>query len=261
MRKKKTDKKIEQTKTKSRAKYECTEDLNQQISFFNLVPFSCELPSPPFIFVETKYNKPHKQEADKGAIKEIFEEIPENLARHITECYSHTGEQLLYYINYYYNHLFLRNAVNFFAKCREAGFTSEDGEMNASQWDFTSEDEEINASQWEQLLVPAQISAMVVIDGKVNYKHMFPVGEILRGIEYDRLRSCAICEKIFWAKNKNSETCSEPCRNALRQRRHRKKNKEAVNAKRQARYQRKKQEKELAREERRKALLDNYKKE
>ena len=62
----------------------------------------------------------------------------------------------------------------------------------------------------------------------------------LEGLDVDRLRICEICGKIFWAVNKNSETCSKTCLNALRQRRYRAKNKESINAKRQKIYELKK---------------------
>lgn len=59
-------------------------------------------------------------------------------------------------------------------------------------------------------------------------------------VEYRRIRQCLICEHIFWAKRKDSETCSKNCFNALRQRRHRERNKEAINVKRRENYNYKK---------------------
>jgi predicted nucleic acid-binding Zn ribbon protein len=86
-------------------------------------------------------------------------------------------------------------------------------------------------------------------DGKYQVKSSSGIADIfaeaLPGVDADRIRRCAICLKIFWAKNKNSETCSEPCRNALRQRRHREKNKEEVNAKRREYYRQNKKLKEI----------------
>ncbi len=43
----------------------------------------------------------------------------------------------------------------------------------------------------------------------------------LDGVVWERVRSCAICDRIFWASRKESETCSPPCANNLRVRRHR----------------------------------------
>lgn len=53
----------------------------------------------------------------------------------------------------------------------------------------------------------------------------------------ERIRSCEICSSVFWASYKNSVTCSESCLNALRQRKHRAKNKDSINAKRRKKYQ------------------------
>lgn len=52
----------------------------------------------------------------------------------------------------------------------------------------------------------------------------------------DRIRSCEICSRIFWANRKDSETCSPDCFNTLRQRRYRERNKEKVNRERRKNY-------------------------
>lgn len=67
--------------------------------------------------------------------------------------------------------------------------------------------------------------------------------EGVKGIDADRLRICEICNEIFWAKRKDSETCSKSCFNALRQRRHRERNKDEINAKRRENYKYKKEKK------------------
>lgn len=77
-------------------------------------------------------------------------------------------------------------------------------------------------------------------DKKLKIEPNTSLLDALNGIEADRLRICTICNKIFWAKNKNSETCSKTCLNALRQRRHREKNKEEINLKRRENYRLKK---------------------
>ncbi len=62
-----------------------------------------------------------------------------------------------------------------------------------------------------------------------------------------RLRLCEICKRIFWANYKNSFTCEKNCLNALRQRRHREKNKEEINTKRRDNYRQNKKLKEIRR--------------
>jgi hypothetical protein len=38
----------------------------------------------------------------------------------------------------------------------------------------------------------------------------------LHGVIGERVRSCEICQNIFWASRKDKETCSQPCANNLR---------------------------------------------
>lgn len=91
--------------------------------------------------------------------------------------------------------------------------------------------------------IPATIS--ITPQGKALAKSDLKLLNAINSIEFDRLRVCEICNQIFWANYKNSFTCSTPCLNALRQRRHRKKNKEVINAKRKANYDRNKKLKQL----------------
>lgn len=70
--------------------------------------------------------------------------------------------------------------------------------------------------------------------------------KVIESIDLERLRACKTCGRVFWAKRKDSETCQTVCFNALRQRRHREQNKEAINARRKENYQFKKQQKERA---------------
>lgn len=73
--------------------------------------------------------------------------------------------------------------------------------------------------------------------GKIDdYPHSFLLGE-LKNIDYDRIRICEVCPRIFWAYNKNSFTCSAACANRLRVKRHRQlseEEKEARKAQRKA---------------------------
>lgn len=66
-------------------------------------------------------------------------------------------------------------------------------------------------------------SKIVIQDNKINV--ILPeFFEIINGIDLERLRICKICSLIFWAVRKDSETCSLPCANNLRVRRHRNSN-------------------------------------
>lgn len=56
------------------------------------------------------------------------------------------------------------------------------------------------------------------------------------GVDADRIRACKICNAVFWAIRKDSESCSPHCYNTLRQRLHREKNREIINERRRANY-------------------------
>ena len=66
-------------------------------------------------------------------------------------------------------------------------------------------------------------------DGKYKAKHSSTVAVLLDDALTDamasRLRRCEVCLSIFWAKRKNSETCSTRCFNTLKQRKARKRKK------------------------------------
>ena len=66
------------------------------------------------------------------------------------------------------------------------------------------------------------------------------LADAINNVDGDRIRACEICNHVFWANRKDSETCSPMCFNTLRQRRHRERNKEEINCKRRENYQYKK---------------------
>ena len=45
-----------------------------------------------------------------------------------------------------------------------------------------------------------------------------PLLDALNGVRADRIRSCAVCKRIFWAPRVNSECCCETCRKTFNQR-------------------------------------------
>jgi len=63
----------------------------------------------------------------------------------------------------------------------------------------------------------------VAVDLVVNEDGLFtasdnPLLGALRGVRADRIRSCAVCRRIFWAPRVNSECCCESCRKTYNQR-------------------------------------------
>jgi hypothetical protein len=51
-------------------------------------------------------------------------------------------------------------------------------------------------------------------------------GEAINGVNFDRIRSCKICERVFWATNVNSKACSPKHASNLRLQKSRQLNKE-----------------------------------
>lgn len=52
----------------------------------------------------------------------------------------------------------------------------------------------------------------------------------IHGVDGDRIRLCAVCNRLFWARRKSSETDTSQCLNILHQRRHRERGKEKIDA-------------------------------
>jgi hypothetical protein len=67
------------------------------------------------------------------------------------------------------------------------------------------------------------------------------LGAIVGTKHLDRLRSCVICQKVFWAQRIEALTCSQKCSNAFHQRKRREKDRDEINAKRRETYVSKKQ--------------------
>jgi hypothetical protein len=67
--------------------------------------------------------------------------------------------------------------------------------------------------------VLCQASVDLVVDGRGQLGlSQNPVLEALVGVRADRIRSCNICNRVFWAPRVNSECCSERCRKTYNQR-------------------------------------------
>ncbi len=63
-------------------------------------------------------------------------------------------------------------------------------------------------------------------------------------LDIDRIRICKMCDYFFWAKRKDSITCSYPCSNAYQQKNYREEHKEEIKTQRKKRSQSLKEQKE-----------------
>jgi hypothetical protein len=240
MRKKKKEKKVEQQEKKSRAKYKCPEEVKPLIDKVNLVPFPINMTNLEFE-IEHRTRILREKTGDIGAavssievLQDSLRDLPEDFQDYVKSfCYaSHLYPVSISKVSSVEAHRMVREYIVFY-KLR--------GETIYYARRLKSEKEGISHMEvWDVFPITASGVIRKDKDGK-NFVE--GLAGVIHKIIPDRFRMCEICNRIFWAENKNSFTDSETCRNALRQRRHRQKNKEEIKAKRQKYYQSKKEQK------------------
>ncbi|MDQ3713850.1 MAG: hypothetical protein M3388_16745 [Acidobacteriota bacterium] len=253
MRKKKSDKNTEQPEKKSRAKYQCPIGLARFIEELhlvfpkvdlrdkNVVFEENELPRRPDISEEERHNLLF--ERNKKVLEECVKDFDGDYARVLfSKFYPVWREANPDAPEYYLKNLALFDALDAYEKFRELrGYLQSIArffaQLRAGNIKRDNKREiETNDGKVLKFPDPPGLLSREGTIGKIGSE----IFETFIGLDLDRIRECGICSRIFWAKNKNSQTCSGPCRNALRQRKHRKKNKEKINADRRRNYQNKK---------------------
>ena len=98
------------------------------------------------------------------------------------------------------------------------------------KWPETQTSKDVSFEQWEAIerarlglpMCRTSVDLVVDEDGRIKLSKG-PVLEALDGERAaDRIRSCVICERIFWAPRINSECCSLGCRKTFNMRNSRK---------------------------------------
>lgn len=239
MRKKKSDKKIELKEKKSRAKYKCPDEVKLLIDKVNLVPFPTNVLNLEYE-LEMRHRllpvQPNIKVSQREVLKDCLKDLPEKFQNYIKDfCYaSHLykvdidkvdmheiGRMTMAYVEFQRLH----NETIYYARRLK---NEKEGITYPNSWE----------------VFPIRASGIIRKDENGN-NYVDGLAGVIHKIIPDRFRMCEICNLIFWANYKNSLTCSKPCLNALRQRRHRKTNKEAINAKRRANYKRNKKLKQI----------------
>ncbi|HXH70429.1 MAG TPA: hypothetical protein VNI60_08880 [Pyrinomonadaceae bacterium] len=263
MRKKKSNLEFEPKEKKSRAKFQCPPELKLIIDLAASIPPNRVLPDWREVLAKHKQNNfpanyADWQPAQKRALKfsvllntyeECIQGLPEqlksvllfqsesNLITKLDIPLEEDDKEMKEAIRY----LALINAFHLYEKFRQVR-----AELRGLV-DFLTKyrKEESLLSVSEELSDPEELPKFEI---KYTYdehtesikSQSFDLYGAIYKKNLNRLRACEICRLIFWANNKNSFTCSKSCLNALRQRRHREKNKEEINAKRRSNYQQKK---------------------
>jgi hypothetical protein len=258
MRRGKTHGQIELEKKQSRAKYKCSPELANIIDTINLVP--------PLLETQKRIDISDKLRNHFG--EQTLEELKEIYGVNFRKVIEKAFAEGFYPLSQNFQISLLKailcepNSIKYIIGAKELSGYSFAFNVDNAYWRFIQLCKDFRGLvEYFTTLRKEGISAvgMYNVLSDVNTKPTLPlltvslqaIGTIVQvipsnlakaidGIDGDRLRACEICKRIFWANYKNSFTCSKPCLNALRQRRHRKTNKEAINAKRRENYRRNK---------------------
>lgn len=80
------------------------------------------------------------------------------------------------------------------------------------------------------------VSLIVGADGKMNFQLHHAI-TTLQGQSLERIRRCLVCQKFFWAKKDNAETCEQKCAKTLFNRKRADRKKDAEDAAKEKRDQ------------------------
>jgi hypothetical protein len=230
--KRKQDKNLEPQEIKSRAKYKCPLELEALIERVNLVPFDKELPKWDQVYkkneqtyVPTGFHSRKSSEIFRLTNEECLSYLPDSVAKNIcikavaiARAKGLSPETLKFdlltnaakrdiYMEFCQNREDLRKIAVFFAIKRKGEDPVVDGKIILANETFY----ELPAFQWRS----------TELDNKICFT---PIGlaELLEGLDCDRIRSCVICNQLFWAKRGNeSKTCSRLCLKIFHMRRNR----------------------------------------
>jgi hypothetical protein len=202
--KKKKESKASSQKPKSRAKYQCPAKLEDLIYQVNLVPIDFDLQSIQFL-TERGLTK-------TDAVKHCLEYAPQELREHIEfmsgydkitpETDEHTRNFYLRKMaDEYFEYYEMRESMNYLVNRLKI-----EREYPNDFFD------------WIGCPLPLRTLVYRDVSGKLQSTGL---GTLVGNFDDTRLRRCKNCKRVFWAKRKESETCSLPCLNAFNVRRYR----------------------------------------
>ena len=207
---------VEKTAKKIRAKYNCPPMLEELIEFVNLVPLNIEMRSAEKNFNEYKNNNefvsylrtlPKKfndylnESVSRLCQKQILEPSSEyspqltDTHKQILEDAYKNGVLKGLYVSFYEQR---KSAMNFIAGVNRLQRGEPIGDLN------------------NELMIMTAVD-LIKIGGKVK-ANLTGFASVIGKFEAERLRVCEICNRLFWAKRRESKTCSAKCYNNYRQR-------------------------------------------
>jgi hypothetical protein len=223
----------------SRAKYDCPAELKELIRLTNLVPIGILTPdfeSEVRFEIQRLKNETGDPAPEFSAYEFVTKQIkhlPKIFLDYLDEvayvrAFPFESEPKSYRNEMRYKHEFVRYYVEY---CDIRGsmlsfvlrLENERRMMRAAEKEHGLEEnsltfEHFTSLNWEAY--PIFISTTLLRDdnGKLQTTGL---AALIGKFDDSRLRRCEICERVFWAKRKESKTCSLQCANVLRVRRYR----------------------------------------
>lgn len=210
--KKKQEIKTSPWKQKSRAKYQCLPELEELIYQVNLIPPDIEV-KPLSIVLEEQTQLLRTQTDDENAECSI--------AQAMNICLQDTSEAFQQHLKSQ-KHILAEASINYFGD--EYGMAEaylNYVKMRAFMLSFINQLE--IEEQWKDTLYRARSHwdvfeytvITVVKRGDDGLLHHTGLASLIGKFDDRRLRRCKICQYIYWAKRKDSKTCSSRCLNVL----------------------------------------------
>lgn len=205
------DKRAENVKTRVRAKYFCKPELADLIQRANLIQETlCDLVS---------LRKRGRDDFENEMAQLIFRLLADKYGL-ILEL-REENRRFIHHLKMAFDSLILENS----------GATSDS--LSEIREDYRNlkafreiakyfQDKNDGKDEFSQIMPALMVGTRIADDNTLRLEQT-DLMKIIDGVNLERIRSCEICQRIFWAKRIESQTCSKKCLNALGARKHRQK--------------------------------------
>ncbi len=201
----------EQITKKSRAKYQCPIELENMIEHLNLIPFNVEMEA----FEHYREYNPEVL----PLFRECFHKLPEDFQKHTrriaqdkAEDYAQKGKKGIEEISGYK----LGIATGFYRAFYD---------LRKAVMEFIDRTNRMRqGEEFDEFSDPLRITTTINLTktDETFEASLTGFASLIGHFQPDRLRICEICSRLFWAKRKESKTCSARCFNNFRQNLYRK---------------------------------------
>src|SRR5215470_2799791 len=218
----------EKSQAQDRSKYRCPAPVTELINLVNSIPPDRKLPYS-YDLLRT-YSSEKLLALLDGVPKSFFDQYEDihsaydafrrirRVVHELAQCAAQPADKR----DAYKSTVFYRDEKGVWWRGQRL-LTGRIGGIDLRRWDQPPQwwMEDIGPNDKDALLGPERWpSASLTIgqDGRFAVRQEGWVTALI-GVEADRLRECAVCQVIYWARQSNMFACSPRCSNALRQRR------------------------------------------